>query len=91
MVCFKAFSHKLELSSNKYTNAVDGCIFCTTTFDDTTANQLNIGYWLANVGCVGTFGSSVGTMPTKSGGRSISPSIGINSKFLPTPVTSEET
>ena len=76
--------------SNKYSNAVDGCLFCTTTFDDTHTNQLNITYWLANVGCVGNFGAALGTKPTKSGGVSVPPSIAINSKYLPVPVNNED-
>ena len=76
--------------ANKYTNSVDGCIFCTTTFDDTTTNQTNISYWLSNLGCVGNFGAALGTKPTKSGGTSASPNHNKDSKFLPIPIQNED-
>ena len=74
---------------NSYYNCVEGGIFCSVTSDDTHRNILNPMYWICNTGCVGKFGSSVGSKSTRSGAFSVVPDFNVESKHLPTPIQNE--
>ncbi len=74
---------------SSYYNCVEGGIFCSVTFDDTTRNIINPMYWICNSGCVGKFGSSIGSKSSRSGAFSGVPDFNVESKHLPTPIQNE--
>ena len=78
-------AHTSQIDRSK----TDGMIVCTTVADDTTNNQINPAFWLADAGASGTLLNLVGSKGSSgpqgvgpNGGYSVSPINSISKKSL---------